>query len=134
MMGRHRSLPRRSWCPMAALALVLGFGCGGPSAAPSDPVEGRQTLQTVLDAWKVGEKPAALSQRTPPIQVSDGDWLSGLRLQSYQADDEGKLVGTDVNYSVVLELKTAQGKVVKKTAVYAVTTRPQLLVHRQDGT
>lgn len=107
-------------------------GCGA-SAPPSDPAEGRKTLQTVLDAWKGGEKPDALAQRTPPIHVTDGDWMSGLRLQSYEANDEGKLVGTDVNYNVVLELKTAKGKTVKRNAVYAVTTRPQLLVQRQDS-
>jgi hypothetical protein len=87
----------------------------------------------MLEAWKGGETPAALARRTPPIHVSDGDWMTGLRLQGYQADDGGKLVGSDVNFNVVLELKTAKGKVVKKDAVYAVTTHPQLLVLRQDS-
>jgi hypothetical protein len=113
--------------------MVLGCGGCGQSASPSDQVEGRKALQAVLDAWKAGEKPDALARRTPPIHVSDGDWMSGLRLQSYKADDDGKLVGSDVNYNVVLELKTAKGKVVKKNAVYAVTTHPQLLVLRQDS-
>ncbi|MDR3634835.1 MAG: hypothetical protein P4L84_13605 [Isosphaeraceae bacterium] len=133
MNGKYPSPPYRSWWPAVALILALGSGCGGPSAPPSDAAEGRKTLQTVLDAWKGGEPPRALAQRTPPIHVTDGDWMSGLRLQSYEANDEGKLVGTDVNYNVVLELKTAKGKVVKKNAVYAVTTRPQLLVLRQDS-
>jgi hypothetical protein len=85
-----------------------------------------------LDAWKGGESPDALAKRSPPIRVSDGDWMAGLRLQGYRAPDEGKLVGSDVNYSVALELKNAKGKVSKKTAVYAVTTRPQLMVLRQN--
>jgi len=127
------SLPRRPWWLAGALVLALACDGCGPSAPASDPAEGRKTLQAVLDAWKGGEKPDALAQRTPPIHVTDGDWMSGLRLQSYQADDEGKLVGTDVNYNVVLELKTAKGKTVKRNAVYAVTTRPQVLVQRQDS-
>jgi hypothetical protein len=133
-LNRKRTTPLRQPLWLAGvLILVLGCGGCGPSASPSDPAEGRKALQTVLDAWKGGEKPDALAQRTPPIHVTDGDWMSGLRLQSYKADDDGKLVGSDVNYNVVLELKTAKGKVVKKNAVYAVTTHPQLLVLRQDS-
>jgi hypothetical protein len=86
----------------------------------------------VLDAWKGGESPEAFAKRCPAIHVSDGDWKSGLRLQGYRADDDGKLIGTDVNYSVALELKGPGGKVTKKTAVYAVTTNPQILVLRRD--
>ena len=48
-------------------------------------------------------------------------------------EGEGRLVGSDVNYEVVLELKTPRGQVVKKNAVYAVTTRPLLMVMRQDS-
>jgi hypothetical protein len=115
------------------ISTVLGCGGCGLSASPSDPTEGRIALNTALDAWKRGEKPTTLSQRIPPIHVADVDWISGLRLRSYKAVDDGKLIGSDVNYKVVLELKLANGKVVKRDAVYAVTTRPQLLVLRQDS-
>lgn len=133
MNGTTRSSPRRPWWLAGALLLAFGAAGCGPSAPASDPGEGRKTLQAVLDAWKGGEKPEALAQRIPPIHVTDGDWMSGLRLQSYKANDEGNLVGTDVNYKVVLELKTAKGKTVTRDAVYTVTTRPQLLVQRQDS-
>ena len=125
--------PRRPSRLASVLIMVLGCGGCGQSASPSDRIEGHKALQTVLDAWKRGEKPAALAQRTPPIHVSDGDWMSGLRLQGYQADDGGKLVGSDFNFNVVLKLKTAKGKVMNKEAVYVVTTHPQLLVLRQDS-
>jgi hypothetical protein len=134
-MNRKTTTPPRrpSWSAGGVLMLVLCCGGCGPSAAPSDQTEGRQALQAVLDAWKGGEKPDALAQRTPPIHVTDGDWMSGLRLQGYKAVDDGRLVGSDVNYNVVLELKTPKGKVVRREAVYAVTTHPQLLVLRQDN-
>jgi hypothetical protein len=125
--------PRRPSRLASVLIMVLGCGGCGQSASPSDQIVGRKALQAVLDAWKGGEKPDALARWTPPIHVSDGDWMSGIRLQGYEADDGGKLVGSDVNFNVVLELKTAKGKVVKKDAVYAVTTHPQLLVLRQDS-
>jgi hypothetical protein len=125
------TLPRRPSWLAGVLSLAIGCpGCGGPAA--SDPAEGRTALLAVLDAWKGGDSPDALAKRSPPIRVSDGDWMAGLRLQGYRATDEGKLVGSDVNYSVALELKNARGKVSKKTAVYAVTTRPQLMVLRQN--
>ena len=115
---------------LLVLALVLGGGCG-PSVRPSDQETGRKVLQATLDTWKGGGKPDVLARQSPSIHASDGDWKSGLALQGYQAD-EGKLVGSDLNYSVVLELKNRKGKLTKKTAVYAVTTHPQLLVLRQD--
>jgi hypothetical protein len=142
MSSKQITTPRQdSWLeglPMLVLVLVLLLamilgGCGQPAAQPSDQGEGRKALQAVLDAWKGGAKPDALAQQVPPIHASDGDWKSGQVLQDYRADDEGKLVGSDLNYSVVLELKNPKGKVTKKTAVYTVTTHPQLLVHRQDN-
>ncbi len=132
MNRKQTTLPRRPLWLAGAMILGLGCaGCGG-SATPSDPTEGHQVLQTVLDAWKGGAKPAALAERTPPIHVTDRDWMSGLRLQGYKADGDGKLIGTDVSYKVVLDLKTAKGKVVKRDVVYSVTTNPLLRVLRQD--
>ena len=61
------------------------------------------------------------------------DWKGGFRLVGYKADADGKLVGYDMNYPVVLELKSPKGKSVKKNAVYTVTTSPELLISRQEG-
>jgi hypothetical protein len=130
---KRTTSPRRSLCLAGILILVLGSGGCGHFASPSDPAEGRKALLAALDAWKGGEQPDALAQRTPPIHATDGDWMSGLRLLSYKADDDGKLVGSDVNYKVVLELKTTRGKLVKQDAVYVVTTHPHVLVLRKDS-
>lgn len=51
----------------------------------------------------------------------------------YDAGAEGRRVGYDMNYPVVLELKNPQGRLVKKNAVYTVTTSPELVVLRQEG-
>jgi hypothetical protein len=116
---------------LLSLTLELGGGCS-PSARPSDPEEGRKALQAMLDAWRGGAKPDAFALQNPSIHASDGDWRSGLVLRNYRAEAEGKLVGSDLNYAVELELKNAKGRVTKKNAVYAVTTHPQLLVLRTD--
>jgi len=113
------------------LILTLGGGCS-PSARPSDPEEGRKALQTMLNAWKSGAKPEAFAIENPAIHVSDGDWRSGLVLRNYRAEPEGKLIGSDLNYAVELELKNARGRISKKLATYAVTTHPMLLVLRTD--
>jgi hypothetical protein len=130
MPGFVRAL-RPCW---VAGALLISSGCGtGGTAHPADATQARETLHAVLDAWKAGEKPEDLSKRTPPIHAKDVDWSGGFRLVSYTAGDAGKLVGYDMNYPVVLELKSPKGTSVKKNAVYTVTTRPELLVARQEG-
>lgn len=128
----HLRLSRPAGVLTLILTSILGSGGCTPTPRESDSVEGRQALRATLEAWKGGEKPEALESRTPPIHVSDGDWKSGLLLKSYRAEGEGRLVGSDLSYSVELELKNSRGKVVKKNAVYAVTTHPQLLILRQD--
>ncbi len=138
MTSLQVTTPRQdSWLasiPVLVLVLILALvlsGCG-QTARTSDQDEGRKALETVLDAWKSGARPDAFAQQSPTIHASDGDWKSGLALQGYRASDEARLVGTDLNYAVDLELMTPRGQVVKKTAVYAVTTHPQLLVLRMD--
>jgi hypothetical protein len=117
---------------LVALTLALAASGCGTSGTPADPEDGRKALITALDAWQAGATPASLAQATPPIHVADADWNAGARLQSYTADDEGRHVGADLNYRVLLELKNARGKAAKREAVYAVSTRPQLMVLRQD--
>lgn len=122
----------RAWWPSAVFLVALASGCGTePSAA--DPAKGQTVLHSVLDAWKAGETPADLARRATPIQVNDVDWSQGFRLVSYKGAQEGRPVGFDMSYNVVLELKGPKGKTVTKTAVYVVTTDPQVLVLRQEG-
>jgi hypothetical protein len=123
----------RSWWFAGALALIGPAGCGSPNPPAAEPSRAHDALRAALDAWKAGETPEALSKRTPSIHVSDTDWKGGFRLIGYQAGEAGRLVGFDMTYPVVLELKDRKGRSVKKTAVYTVSTNPQLLVLRQEG-
>jgi hypothetical protein len=117
-----------------AAPLLVSLGCGaGQTGRPADPAQAEQALNAVLDAWKRGEPPDTLARRTPPIHVSDLDWTGGLRLERYKADQAGRLVGFDMNYPVVLQLKGPLGKALTKKAVYTVSTQPELLVLRQEN-
>jgi hypothetical protein len=130
MTGMVRAL-RPFW--LAGSMIVLS-GCGArESAHQADPTQAQETLHTVLDLWKSGGMPEELEKRTPPIHVKDLDWAGGFKLVAYQDGTEGKLVGYDMNYPVVLELESPKGKSVKKNAIYTVTTQPGLLVSRQEG-
>lgn len=122
----------RTWWLAGAFCMSLGCGAGGTSH-PADPAQAHEALRAVLDAWKAGEKPEDLEKRTPPIRVKDLDWTEGFRLVSYRADADGRLVGYDLNYPVVLELKSPRGNAVKRNAIYTVTTRPEILILRQEG-
>jgi hypothetical protein len=125
-------LARPSW--WLAGVLLLATGCGtGQVGHTADADQAQQALRAVLDAWKAGETPENLAKRTPAIHVKDVEWLDGFRLLSYSPGGEGKLVGYDMNYTVTLELKSPKGKAVKRSAVYTITTRPELLVMRQEG-
>jgi hypothetical protein len=130
MRGIVRAL--RPWWLAGSLIIWSGCGAGG-SAEQADPAKAQEALHAVLDAWKSGGKPEELEKRTPPIHVKDLDWVGGFRLVGYKADAAGKPAGYDMTYPVVLELESPKGKSVTKNAVYTVTTRPELLVSRQEG-
>jgi hypothetical protein len=130
MKGIVRAL--RPWWLAGSLIILSGCGASG-SAEQADPAKAQEALHAVLDAWKSGGKPEELEKRTPPIRVKDLDWVGGFRLVGYKADAPGKPAGYDMTYPVVLELESPKGKSVKKNAVYTVTTRPELLVSRQEG-
>jgi hypothetical protein len=131
MMRNNLARPTRC---LAGVILMFACGCGFESGGQAaDPGQAQVALRAVLDAWKAGEKPEDLEKRTPSIHVKDVDWHGGFQLVNYKADEEGKRVGYDMNYPVLLELKSPKGGVVKRTAVYTITTRPQLLVLRQEG-
>jgi hypothetical protein len=114
--------------------LLGASGCGSHATPqPADSAQAQAALRAALESWKAGETPENLEKQSPPIHVKDVDWVGGFRLVDFKADAEGKLVGYEMNYTVVLELKSPKGASVKKKAVYTVTTRPDVFISRQEG-
>jgi hypothetical protein len=114
--------------------LLTASGCGaGGTPETADSAQAQAALRAALESWKSGQKPEDLARQSPPIHVKDADWDGGFRLVDFRADAQGKLAGYDVNYAVVLELKSPKGVPIKKNAVYTITTRPELVIARQEG-
>ncbi len=130
MTGMRRALAL--WA--GAILLLMSSGCGADGhPQPADSAQARVALRAALDSWKAGQKPEDLARQSPAIHVKDVDWDGGFRLVAYRADADGRLVGYDMNYPVVLELKSPKGAAVTKNAVYTVTTRTEVFISRQEG-
>jgi hypothetical protein len=122
---------RCGW-PLLALCLAALPGCRGRVPAPADPGRGREALHAALDAWEKGETPESLRQRTPPIYVTDTDWLAGQRLVHYQLKDKDEYHGSQFRCWVVLSLQSAKGGRKEKTVSYLIDTQPALVIVRGD--
>jgi hypothetical protein len=127
--------PTRARLLGAFLVLVplLGLGCRGRGVPPpADPEQARHALRTALDAWRQGETPGALQQRSPPIHVNDSDWHAGLRLKRYELKGPEGHHGSQFRCSVLLSLQNEKGQAVDRTVNYLVDTHPALVIVRDN--
>ena len=119
------------------LALLLGIvtGCSGASRTtpdiPFDSDKARSALVAALDAWKKGEA-KSLSKRKPAIRFEDDDLLTGLRLAEYEIEEPDRPIQPFQDVEVILELKDARGKSVRREARYQVGLDPSVSVLRSD--
>lgn len=123
-----RSWP--SWLVVASLAAVLLSGCSGSAPSAVDDGQARDTLKTALDGWKKGDSPSALKEASPSIIVQDLDWINGDKLVDYQLDGDSKTREANLYIPVKLTIKRGQGKEVKKSVSYIVSTNPTHTVFR----
>jgi hypothetical protein len=118
---------------LAVATLLAPAGCSpGPQrAAAVDPAAARTALQSALDAWKAGQKPADLKAASPAITVQDLDWESGSRLVSYEVKSEGTHDDANLRIPVSLTLSGPSGGEQKKDVTYVVGTSPAITVFRE---
>ncbi len=114
----------------AAFAATVLIGCGDQPPKPADATQAHVALKTALDAWQRGEKPGALSDADPRIQVSDHQWGSGAKLARYEIDARERFVGADLRCSVRLWIDRGAGKTIREVVDYNVGTNPVLTVVR----
>jgi hypothetical protein len=125
-MSSYRMLP---------ILLAVVAGCSGSSqpssAAPYDCEKANAALVAALDAWKKGEA-KSLTKRNPPIRFVDDDLLAGLRLSDYEIEEPDRPIRLHQDVEVILSLRDARGKGVRREARYQVGTHPTLAVLRSD--
>ncbi len=119
-----------------ALPLVLVVaGCAKQTAsAPQlgyDSDQARTALVTALDAWKKGEA-RTLPRRDPPIRFVDDDFVAGFKLADYEIEEPDREIELHKDVEVILSLRDAKGKAVRREAKYQVATKPRLAVLRSD--
>jgi hypothetical protein len=125
----HSCLPKLF---LAALVLLVVAGCGRGNVEPpgaSDPAKAKAALTQALDAWRSGAKPDSVSG----VIVSDEEWAGGAQLMSYELQGEGKTHGNSIRQRATLEVRGADGKALRKTALYQVATNPTTTITRSDA-
>lgn len=130
-MTRHL-FDRRRWLLAAGLTLAVAAGCGGPESAPVDATKARDALRSALDSWKRGEKPDRLHTATPPVFVTDPDWMGGGVLREFKLLDDGAAMDSNLHVKVRLTVRPAGGEeFVTRDVTYVVGTAPNLSVSRK---
>jgi hypothetical protein len=125
-MRAYRLLP-------ALLFVAAGCSAGAESADQSryDAERAKEALVTALDAWKRGDA-RSLARRDPPIRFVDDDLTAGWRLSDYELEEPDAPVSLHKNVPVILSLRDARGKTVRRETHYQVATEPGLAVLRSD--
>ena len=127
----HRFVTTRRAAP-ALLLLILTAGCGrGAQGLSLDKSVARESLAAALDAWKAGETPGSLKDRSPSIVVGDPDWNSGRRLEAYKLLPEETDDGTNLHATAELVLQDARAGRQTQRITYVVGTDPVITVFRR---
>jgi hypothetical protein len=116
---------------IAGLLVLSVAGCGDSSGRYT-PAEGaaREALDAALTAWKNGQhKPGAIPDSKPAVQVVDGHWQAGERLQAFEVVSEEPSTGGGRLFVVNL---TMQAPAESKTVRYQVVGVEPLWVMRED--
>jgi len=115
--------------------LIVTTGCAKSPELPVelryDSEQARTALVMALDAWKKGEA-RALARRDPPIRFVDDDLMAGLKLADYEIEEPDREIDLHKDVEVILSLRDAKGKVLRREAKYQVATKPGLAVLRSD--
>jgi hypothetical protein len=115
--------------------LIVAAGCWGhaePKATVRhDPERARAALVAALDSWKRGDA-KQLARRAPPIRFVDEDFQAGSVLADYGIVEPDAPILPYQDVHVILSLRDARGKAVRRETHYQVATDPALAVLRSD--
>jgi len=94
--------------------ISLVSGC----APHADLGRAEEVVKTSLEAWKGGEKPQQLTDRS--IDIAEPDWKAGYRLVDFQVKNASSQPQQGPRVVVVLTLQGRGGKTLNKEVAYEV--------------
>ena len=111
---------------VAATLLLLSIapGCSDSPASSADAGDARKVLDRALAAWREGKPADSLKGEEPPLEASDHQWKSGLRLVKYEVQNDQPPNGTGQSFRVTLWLKDDRSRQTKVVTQYDVSTKP----------
>lgn len=124
-------LSRYTYICTCLLVLLSLVGCQN-TPKPSNNETALQSLEKMLDTWKSGGKAADLKSASPSVIAVDDDWERNVGLVAYKIQPNPFDDGVNLHYTVILTLKNAKGREVKKEQVYIVGTNPVITIFRKS--
>jgi hypothetical protein len=121
---------RRHWPAGIILALLALAGCKKDDAAQQNKAEA--AIDKALDAWARGESADKLTTGSPPIQIDDPDWKSGVRLLSFLTAESKPSTAAPGQFHcrVSLALQDRAGKKSEKEVHYEVALGATISITR----
>ena len=91
----------------------------------------KTTLIQALETWKKGETRKS-GRKTPGIRFVDDDQVAGMKLTDYALEEPDATIGLHQDVPVILSLRDAQGRKIRREARYQVAIGPAPAVLRTD--
>lgn len=115
------------------LFVVVLFGCSSDAGPETRGASARakELVATALESWK-GRHVAGLTVEGRPLRFQDEDAQAGLSLVSYELREPPAGWTEHVGLAATLSLRDAKGRRIVRHAEYLVTTRPELVIRRDD--
>jgi len=130
----NRPMKRALW-PQFFVLFVLTLaccGCGDGGARQKLMDEAQQSVETALDAWQRGEKPASLLNGPQAIEFFDDDWNRSASLVEYSIHSTYLETDGTPRCAVDLVLKTGDRPPETIRVTYEMATKDNRLVIGRD--
>ncbi|HVX14742.1 MAG TPA: hypothetical protein VHC22_26370 [Pirellulales bacterium] len=124
-------IPSSGWFFCCALSLCIAVSGCSKRNAPAEPDLARSSLEAALGAWKSGETPDTLAQRSPSITMTDFAWRQEQKLTDFHLQGEPTNDGVNIHFQVELTLIDAQGATATEKVGYIVGTHPVITIGRE---
>ncbi len=121
------------WIPALVSVVFTVICCGcGDGGAQQQLDEAQVSVETALNSWKRGEKPASLLASSPVIEFFDDDWNQSVSLVDYSVHQTYFETDGTPRCAVDLSLKTGDQPPRQLRVTYEMVTKENRLVIARD--